>query len=395
MSQQRTIKSIIALAVLLAVVWSIVAVQPSEAIPAFARKYSMSCTTCHQPMPRLKDYGDEFAGNGFVLKDQDAPRYTMKTGDEHLSLIRDLPIAVRLEGFVKYDSYTEKNVDLTTPYNLKFLSGGSLGKNVAYYFYFFFSERGEVAGIEDAFIMFNNVFNTELDVYFGQFQVSDPLFKRELRLTYEDYQVYRVEPGLSGINLTYDRGFMFTYGLESGTDFIVELLNGNGIGPADEFRTYDDDKYKCVAGRVSQDAGEYVRLGGFGYYGKEKNTGQVNEVFMAGPDVTLSLDKVELNGQYMWRQDDNPFFATNKPGDKLVTDAIMAEAILWPNGDQSRWYGAAVYNWVDSDDPLQNYETISGHAGYLFRTNIRHFVEYTYDIDNEESRIVTGFVAAF
>ena len=31
------------------------------AIPAFARKYSMSCKTCHSPFPYLKPYGNEFA----------------------------------------------------------------------------------------------------------------------------------------------------------------------------------------------------------------------------------------------------------------------------------------------------------------------------------------------
>ena len=40
-----------------------------SAIPAFARKYRMSCKTCHSPFPKSIDYGDEFAGNGFVLKD--------------------------------------------------------------------------------------------------------------------------------------------------------------------------------------------------------------------------------------------------------------------------------------------------------------------------------------
>ena len=40
---------------------------------------------------------------------------------------------------------------------------------------------------------FNNVFGSELDISVGQFQVSDPLFKRELRLPFEDYQVYSIE----------------------------------------------------------------------------------------------------------------------------------------------------------------------------------------------------------
>ena len=46
-----------------------------DAMPAFARKYQMSCKTCHSPFPKLKPYGEEFAGNGFVLKDKEAPRY--------------------------------------------------------------------------------------------------------------------------------------------------------------------------------------------------------------------------------------------------------------------------------------------------------------------------------
>jgi len=137
------------------------------AIPAFARKYNMSCKTCHSPIPNLKPYGDEFAGNGFKLADQDAPRYFVETGDEELSLIRDFPFAVRMDGFLSYNNSKNKHTDFASPYILKLLSGGALIENVAYYFYFFFSERGDVAGIEDAFIMFNNIFGSELDVYLG------------------------------------------------------------------------------------------------------------------------------------------------------------------------------------------------------------------------------------
>ena len=43
----------------------------------------------------LKAYGNDFAGNGFQLKDKDAPRYYVDTGDEELSLIRDFPIGFK------------------------------------------------------------------------------------------------------------------------------------------------------------------------------------------------------------------------------------------------------------------------------------------------------------
>src|SRR5690606_22948871 len=123
-------------------------VNPLQAIPAFARKYSLSCTTCHTPAaPGLKPYGDEFAGNGFRLEEEQSPRYYMNTGDDKLSLIRDLPIAVRLDGFATYNLAGNERVDFASPYIIKFLSGGELSDRLSYYFYFFFSERGEVAGV--------------------------------------------------------------------------------------------------------------------------------------------------------------------------------------------------------------------------------------------------------
>lgn len=368
--------------------------ETSKAIPAFARKYRMSCTTCHAPFPKLKAYGDDFAGNGFVLEDEEAPRYFVETGDQKLDLIRDFPLAVRMEGFVKYHSETDKDVDFSTPYNMKLLSGGSLTDHLAYYFYFYFYERGEVAGVEDAYIMFNNIFNSELDIYFGQFQISDPLFKRELRLTYEDYPVYTFMVGESDIRLAYDRGFMVTYGFETGTDLIAEVVNGNGLEEADEDHVFDNDKYKLFAGRISQDIGEYFRVGGFGLWGKE-GANETNEAYYFGPDATLAYGPVELNLQYLERRDSNPLFAADEPDEKIESRGALIEGIYLPKGEFSEWYAVGMFNWIESDYEDLNYRTITGHFGHVYRTNIRFFVEYTYDIENEENRAVVGVVTAF
>lgn len=370
------------------------------AIPAFARKYRMSCTTCHTPFPKLKAYGDEFAANGFVLSDQDAPRYYVDTGDDELSLIRDFPIAVRLEGLVTYNNNNSDKSDFNAPYNLKLLSGGEIAKNISYYFYFFFSERGEVAGIEDAFIMFNNLFGSELDLYVGQFQVSDPLFKRELRLTYQDYLPYKNKVGNSRIDLTYDRGIMLTYGFNTGTDIVVEVLNGTGIGEADGLKNFDFDPYKNFFGRISQDIGEYIRIGGFGYIGKEdlddNNWGIfTNEVTMFGPDLTLSYeDKLELNFQYVFRKDTQPL-APNVLSAEVETKGMMGELVYMPNGDQSKWYAAALYNWQDSDLAGYKSSMATGHVGWVLQRNIRLFGEVTYDIEYEYGQAGVGFVTAF
>jgi hypothetical protein len=371
-----------------------------QAIPAFARKYQMTCKTCHTPFPKLKDYGEEFAGNGFVIKDKDAPRYYVDTGDDFLSLLRDVPLALRLEGFLTYNNADRNQLDFTSPYVLKFLSGGEITRNIAYYFYFFFSERGEVAGIEDAFLMFNDLFGSDLDFYVGQFQVSDPLFKRELRLTFEDYQVYRARPGESDINLTYDRGVMFTYGLPSGTDFTVEVVNGTGIGEADIFRNFDNDKYKNLLFRVSQDIGGPVRVGGFGYLGKEKKEGGVNALWMAGADATVKAKSFELNLQYVERRDDNPFFALASlvPPESIATRGGFAELVYLPKGDDSKWYLAGLFNFVSSDLGDLDYSSATLHFGRMLRRNIRATAELSYVFDSvykSHARLAVGLVTGF
>lgn len=395
-NRKHTPKCFAAFFLLLIIGAVLMQMQQAEAIPAFARKYNMSCTTCHAPIPRLKAYGDDFAGNGFVLADQEAPRYFVETGDDELDLIRDFPIGVRFDGFIRHQTVTDKEVDFSTPWILKLLSGGSLTDNVAYYFYFYMNERGEVAGVEDAYLMFNDLLGQDLDFYLGQFQISDPLFKRELRLTYEDYQVYKTHIGDSRIALAYDRGIMITLGLETGTDIIFEIINGNGLGEADAQRNYDDDKYKNVAGRISQDVNDYVRIGGFGYYGKESDATGKNELYYAGGDASLAyMDYAELNLQYMFREDDNPNFAATAPDDAIQTNGILAELIVMPDGARSKWYGVALYNKVDSDLDAHDYETITAHIGYMLQTNIRLQLENIYDIENEENILLTGFTVGF
>ena len=45
-----------------------------RAIPAFARKYGMPCSSCHQAWPMLSPFGQAFKDNGYQLgNERDAP----------------------------------------------------------------------------------------------------------------------------------------------------------------------------------------------------------------------------------------------------------------------------------------------------------------------------------
>src|ERR1022692_893112 len=44
---------------------------PAYGIPAFARKYQTSCSTCHNNYPELNDFGEAFKKNGFKFPKDD------------------------------------------------------------------------------------------------------------------------------------------------------------------------------------------------------------------------------------------------------------------------------------------------------------------------------------
>jgi len=374
-----------------------------SAIPAFARKYQISCQVCHTPvMPRLKAFGDDFAGDGFRMTEYESPRHFIQTGDDRLSLFRELPLAFRIDGHVTANFNGEGSVDFAAPFMLKILSGGELSDRLSYYFYFMLDERGRVAGLEDAFIMYKDLFRTGINIYLGQFAVSDPMFKGEMRYTIENYHIYATAPGQSSVNLKYDKGILLDKGFKTGTTVVFEVISGTGLGSADHWYVFDKDKYKNMLLKVTQDIGEYASLGFFGYTGKEllwTGTGDiVSSVKMYGPDLVLDFnEKLIIGLQYLWRTDSDVYLNPGQPVRKnVLTHGGFAEVIYSPKGDMSTWYLNGLLNWVESDLNMLDYRSATLHAGYIIRRNVRLVTEYTRVFSgNPYGKLSGGFVSAF
>jgi len=379
----------------------------ANAIPAFARKYQISCQVCHSPaLPRLKAFGDEFAGNGFRLTEYESPRYFIQqAGDDRLSLLRELPLAIRIDGIASYNFGNEGSADFGAPFVLKILSGGEISDKLSYYFYFLLNERGSIAGIEDAFLIYNDFLGTGINLYLGQFQVSDPLFKSELRFTLEPYKIYAAAPGNSTTDLKYDRGIIFEKGFKTGTDLTGQIVNGCGIGEADDNYLFDKDKYKNLMLRLNQAIGKSVSVGFFAYAGKEllSDPGSVlasitDEIRMYGPDLSINIDeKLILNMQFVWRTDSQVFHESGgQPVKDINTRGGFAEVIYAPRGDMSKWYLTGLANWVGSDFDLLDYSSATLHAGYLLRRNMRVVGEYTQTFSGVSyGKVSAGVITAF
>lgn len=391
----KRIGTFLAVASLVVATLAILLPADAGAMPGFARKYRVSCTMCHAPFPNLKDFGDEFAGNGFRMTDpsQEPARATHDTGDPLLTLFRDVPIGFRLEGFFSYKEDARAEDDFEFPWTWKILSGGPISEHASYYFYFLV-ERGEVVGLEDAYIQLNSLFGSTIDLMAGQFQVCDPMFKREARLERSDYLVYKAHVGDSQLDLTYDRGVILMTDVER-VGFVLQVVNGNGIPHADEARNFDDDKFKNLALHVSGDVGA-LNLGGFAYWGKQEDDArQQNRTWYFGPNLTLGGQKFVLNGQYLERRDDNPFFAALDPQDETKTKGGFGELHFYPEGLDGRWVLTGLYNRVDSDDDTADAETFSVTVNRLLARNVRLLVEGGRDFEAERAFGILGLVSAF
>jgi hypothetical protein len=415
----RLLSAVLALSVLLPTV----AEANRLTIPAFARKYGLSCVVCHAPVPRLTAAGEEFAGNGFEFQVGEEPRDTIATGDPLLRLLRTIPLAVRVDVYGQLVSNQQRgqaSSDLQTPWVIKLLSGGAIADKVSYYTYFLLTERGEVAGLEDAYIQFTDLGGSGISLLVGQFQISDPMFKRELRLPYEDYQPYRVRVGEARPDLTYDRGVMAVYSPWSGGDLAVQVVNGRGLNTANASRQYDSDNGKTGLLRFSQELGP-IRLGAFGYANSERSAGVRNRITMWGPDATVALGtRTEVNVQYVRRHDDDPFYGScttlnpcpggnTRPFETTVNSAF-AEATFSPQGPAGRVFLSALYNWVDADAPvvslrlgeqatapgyLSRYQTGAFGVHYMHRRNVRFMGEAGWDFQRDQFRLIAGTTVAF
>lgn len=400
-------------AVFLCILMILMLVVPSHAMPGFARKYRMSCTTCHAPFPRLKEYGDEFAGNGFRLPEGEPRRAIVDTGDPLLELARDVPLGFRMDLYGTYEDDGDPNdADFKTPYNLKIISGGPIAKNLAYYLYFYFSEHGEIAGIEDAFIFISDLFKSGVNLTLGQFAVSDPLLKGELRLTYEGYEVFKRKPQYSSANLKYDRGIVVDYGTAFGLDLVLQVVNGNGIGEAEGgSKNFDFDDPKNFMVRAAQALGPAM-IGGFVYYGDEEHEDEQahvleNTVQYVGGDATVTAGPAQLTVLYFERTDDNAYFAPVST--EISSTGLIVEATVVPD-EKGRWAYTALYNRFDSDyeavspeDSELDYETVTLNVSCLLSRNARCLAEYTRVVEDQyresgfkdKNRFVLGMVVGF
>lgn len=174
--------------------------QSANALPAFARKYGLRCSACHESWPMLNYFGQKFKDNGYqLMNDHDAPIW------QNASY---WPITLRITPFWSRESVNKVAVDTgngetkitTTGFNLSgldILTGGTLEKNFTFLLVPSSDETGAFH-FESANVRFDNLFHSPwLNVKVGKFELDSFISeKRTLTLSGSGggYQLFHFIP---------------------------------------------------------------------------------------------------------------------------------------------------------------------------------------------------------
>lgn len=375
-------------------------VSTAFANPGFARKFGVGCGMCHEGFPNLNDFGERFRDNGYQMPGKNVEEGAVDTGDKKLFLDPNINFAVRVDGILSFQKDNTTHSDFEAPDILKLFIDGYLSKDITFYSYFLANENGNVIGLEDAFLYFNDLGGHPLDLMFGQYQVADPIYSRELRLTAEDIAIYTTQVSSSQFNLTYQRGAQIMYS-PKWFEFDLGLVNGNGIKPETNGK-FDNNSFKDPYARLNLKLDPFS-VGFFGFYGEDEELSSKikNHFYRAGPDIRINQWKIplDLKAQWLFGSDDNPDFSPN-PGNVLSITGGFVEGIYHFSKD---WKGVLLYNRVEvTEKPELTVHTVTANATYYFLRNLKMFAEYTRDLEETSvshpentDHIEIGFTTAF
>jgi hypothetical protein len=232
--------------------------QRANALPAFARKYGLRCSACHETWPILNNFGLKFRDNGYqLMNDHDAPIW-QNPGYWPVTF-RITPIWHRVSSLDAVDTYT--NVTTAVPggtvaaeritssgfdlSGLDFHTGGTLEKNISFYV-LPSSDPTATFHFETVMGRFDNILGTPwLNIKMGRFELNNLLSeKRMVGLTGNGgiYQTYHFIPqgdgnifgqlgdnqlGMEYVGHSYDDRTRISAALLSSADGNVNLTFGN------------------------------------------------------------------------------------------------------------------------------------------------------------------------
>ncbi len=176
---------------------------PGRAIPAFARKYGLPCSACHEAWPMLNTFGQTFKDNGYqLMNDRDSPiwqnpSYWPATFRMTPNWHRESTSQVAVDGPNGTTIPEEVNTNGFDLTGLDFHTGGTLYKNYSFYLLPSSDPTGAFH-FESVFARIDNIGNNSwFNFKLGKFELDNIISEKRLLTLSNDggiYQLYHFIP---------------------------------------------------------------------------------------------------------------------------------------------------------------------------------------------------------
>jgi len=369
----------------------------ANAIPAFARKNSISCSACHSAWPALNKVGRDYKENGYRFAPLQVP--DIKVSD-HLKWDESLPVSVVLVAR-PYDKKDSGETKVRALHEAEIMIGGPMGEHMSGFFELEGEDedtnaRGLEVGVPLAQLTYNHSAAFNLQFSYGDLMYFDPYntYTDARRLTRGHLTTLGSFGGAdNGGNLRSARQNITAFGRPVGNLFYGLSFGGQ----ADDA---EGEEPATVMARAAFEVSKNVMLGLLSVSGScaagATNCTVERDFSRTALDVQATMaEHLTITAVFLSATDDNATATTEDENEAMYVQA------LYVNHENGRvnWAPLIRYDSYDKNDSAETINELTLGMNYYFSDNVRGMFEY-WDRAGEgtttdDNRITFQLLAAF
>lgn len=374
----------------------------SEAIPAFARKTNMACSTCHTAWPALNAFGRQYKEHGYRLGHLESPN---KTISKDLKWDENLPLSVILVAR-PYDKKKNGKRKIRALHEVELMVGGPMGEKFSSFFEIEAEDEvtngiGLDTGIPTAAMSYNQSEAMNLQFSWGSNTFFDPYnsYTNNRRMTRGANAI--IDQTFGGADnagkLKSARQNVAVYGRPSAKFFYGLAVSGD----AGDNEGVDGN---TVTARIAFDVMPSLSIGALAVSGTCVGKGVtapasncvVNRKYSRSAiDVQSETNSFIINAVALSAKDDNATASASVKNNAYYVQALYTVK----DGSRTTWAPLIRFDSYEKNGGAEKVNELTLSANYYITENVRGMLEFwSKDSDisvNDDDRLTVQVFAAF
>lgn len=366
----------------------------SEAIPAFARKTNMTCSTCHTAWPALNAFGRQYKEHGYRFGHLESPT---KVISQDLKWNESLPISVMLVSR-PYDKKNSGKQKIRALHEVELMVAGPMGDKMSSFIEIEAEDedlnaRGFATGISSAVLTYNAHESAHVQFSWASATWFDPYnsYSNHLRMTRGTYSVIDQSFGGAdnGGKLKSNRQNIAVYGRLASSLFY-------GVGISGDAGDSEGVNGHTVTLRVAYDVIPSLTIGALSINGTcTVNCTVTRKYSRSAFDVQSEFSGFTINAVALTANDDNAAATATVKNNAYYVQALYTVK----DGARTTWAPLLRFDSYEKSGGTEKVNELTLSINYYLTENVRSMLEFwSKDSDNnanDDDRLTLQLFAAF